>query len=168
MAARSLFREAVLGSARGLAATVAMSLPMLTAGRAGAMGTLPPKRITEEAMESAGLEQAGETERNLASTAAHLGFGASVGALFYLLRSRLRPPGPGLVQGLAYGGAVWAVSYKGWVPALGILPPPEWDRPGRRRTNVLAHLVYGAVLGALTGPPGPHDHDRVTALRARM
>ncbi len=152
MAALLLFREAVSGSARGLVATVAMSLPMLAAGRAGAMGTLPPKRITEEAMESAGLEQAGETERNVASTAAHLGFGTSVGAVFYLLRARLRPPGPGVVHGLGYGLAVWAASYKGWVPALGILPPPESDEPGRRKTNVLAHVIYGAVLGLLVRP----------------
>ena len=152
MQARSLVREVVSGSARGLVATAAMSVPMLVAGRAGVMGTLPPKRITEEAAESAGFEEAGETERNLASTAAHLGFGASMGAIFYLLRGRLRPPGPSVAHGLGYGLVVWAVSYKGWVPALGILPPPERDRPGRRRTNVLAHLVYGAVLGLLVRP----------------
>ncbi len=144
-----LLGEVVLGSARGLVATAAMSVPMLAAGRSGVMGRQPPERIIDEAADTAGLEHASESERNVAATAAHLAFGASNGALFSVLRARLRPPGPSVVHGLCYGVGVWAASYKGWVPALGILPPPEQDRPGRQRVIFLAHLVYGAVLGAL-------------------
>lgn len=152
MQARGLVREAVLGSARGLVATAAMSVPMLAAGRAGIMGRQPPKRITDKAMDSTGLDHAGESERDTAGTAAHLAFGAGNGVLFSVLRARLRPPGPSVVHGLSYGLGVWAASYKGWVPALGVLPPPEQDRPGRQRVIFLAHLVYGAVLGLLVRP----------------
>jgi hypothetical protein len=47
------------------------------------------------------------------------------------------------------GLAVWAVSYQGWIPALGILPKASEDRPARPAVMVTAHVVYGAVLGAL-------------------
>ena len=47
------------------------------------------------------------------------------------------------------GLSVWAVSYQGWVPALGILPKASEDRPARPAVMVAAHVVYGAVLGAL-------------------
>ena len=43
------------------------------------------------------------------------------------------------------------VSYSGWLPALHLMPPPEQDRPGRQPSMVAAHVVYGAVLGALSG-----------------
>lgn len=144
-------QAALAGAARGVAATVAMSVPMVAEALAGAQRTPPPKRITVETMDAAGADPGSETGRNMASTLAHLAFGATMGAAFSMFRSRLRPPGPAVAHGLAYGLAVWAVSYKGWVPALGIMPRSEYDRPARRRANVFAHLVYGGVLGALDG-----------------
>ncbi len=117
------------------------------------MGRQPPKRITGAALEAADVGHVGETRRNLASSVAHLAFGGGMGAVFAVLRARLKPPGPALAQGLAYGMGVWAVSYKGWIPALGLMPPPERDLPGRQRTTVGAHLLYGGVLGLLEGRP---------------
>jgi hypothetical protein len=79
---------------------------------------------------------------------AHLAFGGAAGALYGLIRSRIRRlPGP--VLGAGFGLAVWTISYAGWIPAAGILPPPHEDRPGRPIVMVGAHLVYGGVLGAL-------------------
>jgi predicted cobalt transporter CbtA len=113
------------------------------------MGRQPPKRITEGLLGRLGLVPDEEGERNVATTLAHLGFGAGMGALFSAARAQLQLPGPPVVQGVVYGLAVYAVSYKGWIPALGILPPPEHDRPGRQAVTAFAHGVYGAVLGAL-------------------
>ncbi len=137
------------GALGGGAGTVAMSALMLAARRAGLTGQLPPERITAAALEGAGLEAGARDERalDLLTVGAHLGFGAGVGALFGVLRRRLRPPGAAPLQGIVFGALVWLVSYRGWVPALGILPPPERDRPGRPATMILAHLVFGAVLG---------------------
>ena len=158
----NLVRAAVPGLARGLVATVAMSVPMLVAGRRGVMGTQPPKRIAGRAAEAVDADPAdadpvGEAKLNLASTLAHIGFGGSMGALFAVLRARLRLPGPALAQGMAYGLAVWASSYKGWVPAIGAMPPAEQDRPGQRRTILAAHLLYGGVLGLLDGRARPRN-----------
>jgi uncharacterized membrane protein YagU involved in acid resistance len=49
--------------------------------------------------------------------------------------------------GALYGLALWLVSYQGWIPALGLLPPPEQDAQGRTMAMIAAHLVYGAMLG---------------------
>jgi hypothetical protein len=44
-------------------------------------------------------------------------------------------------------------SFPAWtrrrLPALGLMPPPRRDRPGRPTAMIVAHLVYGTVLGSL-------------------
>jgi len=47
--------------------------------------------------------------------------------------------------------ALAVVSYMGWVPAVGLMPVATRDEPRRPVVMVLAHGVYGAVLGALVG-----------------
>ncbi len=133
----------------GTVATLAMSGVMLAARRARWMGEMPPRRIARVALRRPrGGPMRGRTNDAL-GTAAHLLFGASLGAAFeraYRGKGR-RWAGP--LAGAAFGAAVWLVSYAGWLPALGILPPPHRDRPGRPSGMLVAHLVYGAVLGAL-------------------
>jgi hypothetical protein len=51
--------------------------------------------------------------------------------------------------GAAFGAALYALNYVGLAPALGVLPAPTEDRPGRQPTMLAAHLVYGSTLGAL-------------------
>ena len=51
--------------------------------------------------------------------------------------------------GALYATGIWLVSYQGWVPALGIMPPASRDRRGRVATMLAAHWVYGAALGVL-------------------
>ena len=87
---------------------------------------------------------------------AHYGFGVAAGALFGVGYRRLHLPLPGPLQGAAFGIAVWASSYAGWVPGLGILPAPPRDEERRPPAMVAAHLVYGTVLGAVLGRRGEH------------
>ena len=143
-----MIRELLGGAARGTVATAVMSIPILAAPDL-IMGRRPPKQVTVAMLAKLGLDPDEEDERNVASTLAHLGFGASMGSLFSVARARLHPPGPAVLHGLAYGLGIWAVSYNGWIPALGLLPQPERDRPGRQSVMLAAHLVYGGVLGAL-------------------
>jgi hypothetical protein len=124
-----------------------MSALMLGARHAGLMGTMPPVKITARLLDRVRVRRRGD-EQDVAATLLHFAFGAAAGGVFGLVRRRL--PLPPVLAGVAYGAGVWFVSYKGWVPALGIMPPPERDRPGRPQSMLVAHLVYGATLGLLT------------------
>jgi hypothetical protein len=139
------------GTFGGLVATGAMSVPMLLGSRFGRMGKQPPERITEDALDAVDVELDSERAEHMLATAAHVLFGAGAGALFGVLHSRLEPAGSPIVHGIGFGVIVWATSYLGWVPMLGILPPAPRDRPDRSRIMFASHLVYGAVLGMLVG-----------------
>lgn len=143
----SLPRRLLSGAADGAAATLAMSGAMLVAQRAGAIGELPPRTIMAFALRRARGLPARRREKDALGALSHVAFGAAAGALFEAALGRRTRAAP--LAGAAFGVAVWLVSYAGWVPALGILPPPHRDRPERQVTMLAAHLVYGAVLGAL-------------------
>lgn len=132
------------GAAAGSVATGAMSVPMLLAGRAGLMGRQPPEAIVRRAGQLAGAEPQGTTADALAALS-HVAFGATVGAAYALLPAPSRPVGRGVLVSLA----VYGVSYAGWMPTLHLLPPAHEDRPDRQVTMAIAHVVFGAVLGAL-------------------
>ena len=139
--------DGALGGALG---TATMSAVMLAARRAGISGQLPPERITEAALDAAvGAGARDERTLELLSTLTHFGFGIGIGALFGVLHRRLHPPAGARLHGIVFATLVWLVSYRGWIPALGLLPPPERDRPGRPVTMVLAHWVYGWTLGTV-------------------
>jgi len=141
----SALRDARRGLAAGALATVGMSGLMFAGRRAGLLGRMPPEKITARALDRLGVRRTRGTQDALASLL-HLAFGAGAGAAFEVGRRRARLPMPAWLQGLAFGTAVWTVSYAGWVPALGIMQPPQRDRPGRPATMLAAHWVYGALL----------------------
>ncbi len=146
-------RTVARGAGAGAVATLVMSAVMLAAGKLGFHGKQPPEAIVEAALDTADIDRSERTEYVLASLA-HLGFGSSMGGLFALLRRIARTPGPEVLHGAGFGLGVWAVSYQGWIPALDILPPPSHDTSERPPTMIVAHLVYGAALGALVGRCG--------------
>ena len=158
---RSLGRVARAGAARGLAgglvATIAMSAVMLGAQKVGLLGRMPPRKITDALLGAVGLRgKTPEPARRALAAVNHFAFGGACGALFGLAHEvwRVRAPATSgvrghrapLLAGLAFGTAVWAVSYAGWVPAFGIMPMPQNDRPGRPTSMVVAHWVFGGVL----------------------
>lgn len=138
-----------MGAVAGAAATALMSGVMLAAQRAGLMGELPPSKITNAAVDAVGAERVDRPTRNALSAGAHFGFGVFAGAAFGILHRRIEVGVPVPVQGIVFGTVVWLVSYAGWVPALGIMPPPHRDRPGRQPSMLVSHWVYGGVLGAV-------------------
>lgn len=134
-----------------------MSVAMLAAQKAGLTGTLPPSKITDAMLSFVGARPFVPRPAKKALTAMnHFAFGGACGALFGVghallvqRETRARVERASVVAGLAFGTAVWAVSYAGWVPALGIMPAPKHDRAGRPTSMVIAHWVYGAVLAKL-------------------
>ena len=107
-------------------------------------GELAPKRLVRRTAHFGGFRARRLSPTTLVVTAiAHLGFGASCGALYTVAVQR-----SSVMRGMCLGSLVWATSYAGWIPALGLLPPPHKDKSGRAWTTMTAHLVYGAALGA--------------------
>lgn len=144
-------KRVVTGAVGGAVATVAMSGWMAVGDLTGTYGEQPPKRLVRRLASSAGIPARRRgTGIRLASAVAHLGFGAASGAVYAAAVPRSSIP-----RGVAFGLGVWAASYIGWIPALGLLPPPNRDNPRRAWTMVTAHVVYGAVLGRVLADRSP-------------
>ncbi|WP_433242830.1 DUF6789 family protein [Streptosporangium sp. CA-135522] len=134
-------RNLVNGAVGGVLATAAMSGVMRAGSRAGLMSDQPPKRIARAFLP--GHRHRPKSGEGVLGAITHFGFGAACGALFALACGRRRAP---VALGVGYGLAIWLVSYEGWVPRLGILPPISGDRPGRPAVMATGHVVYGAAL----------------------
>jgi hypothetical protein len=105
---------------------------------------LPPREITASMLRKTGVRH--RVPREVESTAVavgHFAYGAAAGAVYGTLPLKSRGP----LSGILYGLLVWAGSYGGWLPAAGLATPL------RRRTDehialmVLAHVLWGGVLG---------------------
>lgn len=144
------------GMAAGAAATLPMTAVMLVLGKLAAREQrhpFPPRVITAEVTERAGVwQRADEEERTALTIAGHFGYGAALGAAYGARPVERLLPGP--VGGAAYGLLVWAASYAGWLPAAGIMRPAWREAGGRNLQMIAAHLVWGATLGWLMGKRG--------------
>jgi len=116
-----------------------MSGVQALASRFGHAGAAAPEAVATRAAELAGVPVRSASQRRALTAALHAGFGVGAGALYGALPKR--PPA------VLYATGIYAVSYAGWVPALGAMPPPSRDDPRRQVATLVAHLVYGAVLG---------------------
>ncbi len=152
-------RRLLRGGVAGTLATLVMSAVMLVSKRLGLVGGMPPEKVTAKLLHRVGMHPSAK-EQDAIATALHFGFGAGAGAAFALVAPR--PPLVRIPAGMAYGAAIWGVSYMGWVPAVGIMPAAHRDRPDRQVVMLAGHLVFGAALGALVGrrsKPGTGDED---------
>lgn len=139
------------GGLGGCLGTAAMSLLMLAAEEAGLMGGHPPKKIVTAALDAIGMGGQSDRTENVLAALTHFGFGVAAGSLFAVLHRRLHLPIPPAVHGIIFGSLVWGASYKGWVPALGIMPPAERDKLARPEVMLIAHWIYGCTLGMVVG-----------------
>ena len=126
------------GAWAGLMATAPMTVVLLVAQRLRLLDEPPPVRIVHHLLP--GLDEA--TTRAVAGVA-HAGYGAAGGAALALLApaGRTRP-----AAAVGYGLLVYVLSYQGWVPLMGVLPPAHRDRRSRVLAVVAAHVVYGLGL----------------------
>lgn len=149
-----------MGLARALAAGTAggtvgaaLMLPLFAgATRAGVLTEAPPLRIVDEAAAAAAEATEGggpiaAGQRVGVAVGSHLLYGAGAGACYGLLQDELELPP--LAAGSVFGLALWAVGYLGWIPAAGVLPRPWRQQVGDAVTPLVAHVVYGLVLGAV-------------------
>jgi uncharacterized membrane protein YagU involved in acid resistance len=150
---KAFMNRLTLGLFAGFIATVPMTLAMAALHRRlppEERYPLPPEEITAKLAEEAGEEEhIGQPEHHAATLIAHFGYGTLMGGVYAPLAEKA--PGPPVMSGMAYGMAVWAGSYLGLLPALGILKPATEHPPRRNALMIAAHLVWGAALGALVG-----------------
>jgi len=117
---------------------------------------LPPSQIISRITERIGLRKyMSQPEHMTATLLAHFVYGTATGAVYAPIASRV--PIPGALKGVAFGLLVWATSYLGFLPGLGILRPATRQPPRRTALMIVAHIVWGSVLGIVA--------DRIQALR---
>ena len=146
-------RDAVYGAIAGLNGAACMSVLRLAARRAGVIDVMPPQILRESV---AGSETA-PRGAHVADHALHLAIGLLGGAAFAALAPRTKR---GPVSGLVFGTGLWAMSFLSFVPALGIRRAGEQIKAPQSAVNLLAHLVYGALLPVMTRDMTEQEHRR--------
>ncbi len=152
----------LLGALAGLAATAPMSLAMKLMHEQlpeHEQYPLPPRAVTMEIAEEAGVkEKLDEPEREGLTWAAHFAYGAGCGAVYAPLarRSGLPP----VLSGAAFGVAVCAGSYRGWLPAADIIRPATEHPPRRTALMIAAHVVWGATTGLVVNALSEEERGR--------
>ncbi|MGV3624374.1 MAG: hypothetical protein ACO1OB_26375 [Archangium sp.] len=146
---RSLIRQSVRGAVSSLIASTVMGGLLGAARKLGLLGEDPPTKLTRKALETIDVHPRHEKDLAIPTVAMHLGYGAAIGAVSGPLLERIPNRTLRVLGGVATGAAVWAVSYGGWIPAVGWMPQPQNDAPPTRPWVMFgAHLLFGAVLGA--------------------
>lgn len=144
----AIVHELAAGAVAGTVATAVMSTLMLTAQRAGLLGEQPPRKLSDAVLDAVAGGGADERTRRLGTSIVHLGIGATAGALHQVGRRLAGRPRPAAIWGGGFGAAFWALNYGFVTPAMGIMPPPDSDRPGRAPVMLAANVVWGAVSAA--------------------
>ena len=141
------------GTLAGFAATLPMTIFMLATQRflpKRQQYRLPPEMITSELARRAHMRHHLNKQMVLgATTLSHFGYGAAMGAAYGPLQKRISLPAP--AQGMLYGLIVWAASYLGLLPLLGISASGHREPLRRNLMMIAAHIVWGAAMGATTG-----------------
>jgi hypothetical protein len=135
-----------VGFTAGALSTVAMTVVMLGAKRAGVTGELPPERITRRAIAAVSAQPPDDHHEDAIAAVAHLGFGAVAGALFGVLTTRTAAA-PG-------SPAFAAITASSWHHAARI-PRPAWARRDdacrplglRRRAGGASEALPALALG---------------------
>jgi len=158
------------GAAAGFVATVPMTVAMELMHRRlpwTQREPLPPRKITMRAMKAIGVRhKLDESERLGLTLAAHFCYGTGMGAVYGPVSDRVKAPP--VVKGMGYGLIVWAASYLGIVPALGLIEPATRHRAQRNALMIAAHLVWGATLGLLTAWWSPRVKNPVPTRAGRQ
>lgn len=146
-----IISKIVKGAEAGLVATVPMTGFMLAMHQLlprWQKYALPPEQITAKVAKRTGLKKnLGKQERLGITLGTHFLYGASAGAAYGITFSWL--PLPALLKGPLYGLILWAAGYLGWVPAMDLLLSAAKQPTQRTGLMIVAHLVYGSVVGLL-------------------
>lgn len=143
-------RALLKGTVAGFVATLPMTIFMLATQRflpKRQQYRLPPEMITSELAHRAHVSHHLNKRLVLGATlVSHFGYGAAMGAAYGPLHKRV--PLPAVAQGVLFGLVVWAASYLGLLPLLGISASGDREPLRRNLMMIAAHTVWGAAMGA--------------------
>jgi uncharacterized membrane protein YagU involved in acid resistance len=149
--------SAAAGAVGGLAGGTAMTVLMTqVARRLLPHDLLPdtpaPQKVVQWAQDEVGAPQTlTGRSKTLTALATHLAYSAASGAAYGLARPALPPlrsvPTP--AAGALFGWAVWAASFQGLLPALGVMPRTTQHPPKRWPAPLMGHAVFGAVTAVV-------------------
>lgn len=146
---RDLMSHLLLSNAlAGFIATLPMTIFMLLTQRylpRHQRYDLPPEIIVKDLAQRAHIKQHMNKSQILAATLiSHFGYGATMGLLYPPLSKKLSLPTA--LKGAIFGFLIWAASYLGLLPLLGISERAPRE-PGRRNLMMIAaHLIWGSSL----------------------
>lgn len=146
----AVLRGAIGGVAGGLAMTAMMSkvAPKMIPADMRPDGSVPKKAVEWAEAQIGRPNALSDDQAQKVAMAVHLGYSALGGALYGLARQKMEQKAehiPIPVAGALFGLAVWALSFEGWLPAVGIMkrttdePVKKWPAP------IMGHLVYGTA-----------------------
>jgi hypothetical protein len=139
--------RAAEGFAAGLVATAVMTGARIAAKEAGLVDRRPPHSEVVGRLRALTGHTPWGHRAERSATIAHYAFGGVAGAIYGVIDPRrARPAG-----GVLYAGAIWAVSFLGVFPRVGLMPRPTRDDVGRQVVTAADHVVYGVTLDALLG-----------------
>src|SRR5690606_17615601 len=98
---------------------------------------------------------------------AHHGYGASMGAVYGGLQGANQSTSP-VINGMCFGLFVWAMSYCGWLPAMGMDASATREPAQRNALTLLAHLLWGGTTGWLTATGSSSVTNRSRPPRNRL
>jgi uncharacterized membrane protein YagU involved in acid resistance len=136
----------------GFIATLPMTIFMLLTQRylpRGQRYNLPPEIIVKDLAQRAHIKQHMNKPQILAATlVSHFGYGATMGLLYLPLSKKLSLPTA--IKGSIFGLLIWAASYLGLLPLLGLSENAPRE-PGRRNLMMIAaHLIWGSSLALIS------------------
>jgi len=150
---QSLLSCAIRGGVAGGLATVGMTAAMLAMHRclpARQRYGLPPEQIVDEMLNRTDIEnQLTDRHFEALTMLAHHGYGTSMGAVYGMVEPHCRSAPP-VVSGMSFGFVVWALSYLGWLPAMGMDASATREPLQRNALMIVSHLIWGGTTGLLT------------------
>jgi uncharacterized membrane protein YagU involved in acid resistance len=139
------------GSISGFAATFPMTAVMVALKKTlppEHQQPLPPRQITENAAQQAGVDQhLDEADDTTAAAVAHFAYGALAGIGYVPMAGKSGLPP--VAEGTLYGLAVWSGSYLGVLPATGLHKSAVKEPATRNAVMIAAHVVWGGALGLM-------------------
>jgi len=136
------------GALAGMAATLPMTLSMVTIRHFAPDGDEPMQmeQVARGVAKKMRIyREMDRSERDTFTWISHFGFGAAAGALFPLLAGKTE--NHAVIKGVAFGMGVWATSYLGVLPKMGIMRFPTREPTHTVVEEIVSHVVWGAALG---------------------